>query len=302
MALGYSLKQLEAFAAVAALGSFTAAAEKLNMSRAALSATIDALEESLGTRLFNRKRSIGISLTSTGQEFLLGANSLLNDARRLARTVKASDDLQGELTVGATASLASTAVPVFIEQLAKQHPRLSVRVIVRGADELLSLLEVGGVELLFSYVSSTAARKLETIRLFSARLGVMAPRGRYKATSGRLNARKLIGQPIAVLDNAVSLQRLFAYLEEAKAADIAIRYRVGALPICTELVRRGVATAIVPILPALLNQLPADIECFELEPPSLPNVATVTWPAGTSLSPAADASVAILRALWHEAD
>lgn len=302
MALAYSLRQLEAFVAVASLGSFTAAAEKLNMSRPALSATIDALEATLGERLFNRKRSVGISLTSTGQQFLAGASSLLNDASRLTRTVKSRDDLQGELTIGATASLASTVVPVLMEQLARKHPNLSVRVIVRSSDELLSLLEMGGVELLFSYLTSTPLHRLEAIRLFSVRLGAIARRGLHRASNGKLAAQALIGKPVAVLDNALNLRNLLAYIEEAKANDISIRYRLGALPVCVEVAKRGIATAIVPVFPAMLADLPPEVECFELDPPSPRAVATVTWPSEVSLSPAAGVAVEMSRELWRDVD
>ena len=76
---------MEVFVAVASVGSFTVAAKELNTSRTALGAMIDALEETFGGQLFNRKRSVGISLTTNGERLLPLAISLLRDAEHIGQ-------------------------------------------------------------------------------------------------------------------------------------------------------------------------------------------------------------------------
>lgn len=295
MAIKYSLRQLEVFISVASLGSFTAAAEDLHISRAALGSTIDALEAALGEQLFNRRRSIGITLTPAGKQLLSGAIALLHDAARLAHTTNERQALSGELVVGATISLASSALPVLIRRLGAAHPQLKVRVIVRGADELMSILELGGLELLFSYATSTPLQRVNTELLFDARFGVIAPRARFTPHDGVLPAKSLAASPLAILDNPLSRQRLFDYLESAGIHDVDVRYRVGSLPLCIELVRSGLASAVVPLFPSMNRELPSDIACFDLDPPPMPIAATVAWHEGVPLSPAAEAAIAELR-------
>lgn len=303
MSLRYSLKQIEAFAALASLGSFTAAADKLNVSRPALAATVDALEAALGERLLNRVRSIGVTLTPAGQRFLPGALSLLHDAQQLGHAIRPEQDLTGELAIGATVSLAPTLLPDVLERLARKHPRLKVRVVIRSADELLSMLQRGSIEVLFSYATSTPLQRLEMVPLFPSRFGVLtrADAGSAEpAGTTTMSVDSLIGTPLVILDNPISRQRLFEYLASAGGIEVDIRYRVGALALCVELVRRGLATALVPLFPAFLLELPNDIRWFDLDPAPTPLMATCSWTPDVTLSPAAAALVAEVGAVNAE--
>ena len=60
------LRQLRTFAAAAERESFTRAAEALNLTQAAVSQQIAALEKELDTQLFER-RGRGVSLTAAGR-------------------------------------------------------------------------------------------------------------------------------------------------------------------------------------------------------------------------------------------
>ncbi|WP_321896903.1 LysR family transcriptional regulator [Burkholderia cepacia] len=297
MAIRYSLRQLEVFIAVASLGSFTAAAEELHTSRAALASTVDALEDAIGRQLFNRRRSLGITLTPAGKQLLNKAMALLHNAEQLAHTASGRTDLTGELVIGATMSLASSVVSVLMNRLAQAHPRLRIRVIVRGAEELASLLELGGTELLISYAATTAGQRVQTEPLFEARFGVIAQRGSFVEHSGAIPASALADKPLVILDNPLSRQRVFDYLGEAGAADVDVRFRVGSMALCVGLVRTGLARGLVPVFPVMSAEMTDDVECIHLTPPPMPITATVAWNQGVTLSPAAQAAVEELRAL-----
>jgi Bacterial regulatory helix-turn-helix protein, lysR family len=66
-----SLKQLQAVAAVARLGTMTRAAQELNVTSAALYARIRQLEEEAGLLLFDRTPG-GLKPTDAGREMLWG--------------------------------------------------------------------------------------------------------------------------------------------------------------------------------------------------------------------------------------
>src|SRR3546814_18976023 len=78
MTMNLTLRQLQAFRAVADLGSFSEAAERLHLSQPALSATIRKLEEMLNVRLFDRTTR-QIALTPEGAELRRLANRLIDD-------------------------------------------------------------------------------------------------------------------------------------------------------------------------------------------------------------------------------
>ncbi len=69
------LIHLRTFITVSRTGGFHAAAERLNITQAAVSARIKALEDQLGQRLFDRGRR-GAALTTAGHEFLPHAENI----------------------------------------------------------------------------------------------------------------------------------------------------------------------------------------------------------------------------------
>ena len=65
MTMNLTLRQLRAFAAVAAAGSFTEAARQLHLTQSALSVLVRELERALGVRRFDR-HTRKVSLTHAG--------------------------------------------------------------------------------------------------------------------------------------------------------------------------------------------------------------------------------------------
>lgn len=76
------LSQLRIFAAVAETGSFTKAAKKLYVSHSTTSRGIAALEEELGTALFERDNKI-FGLTEAGEKLLPLAREMLRKAEEI---------------------------------------------------------------------------------------------------------------------------------------------------------------------------------------------------------------------------
>lgn len=74
-----SLGRLAAFVAVADSGSFTAAAERLDTTKSALSTAVTALERELGAQLLQRSTR-KLAITEAGEAFLADCRTLLADA------------------------------------------------------------------------------------------------------------------------------------------------------------------------------------------------------------------------------
>src|SRR5688572_15337964 len=74
-----SLGRMTAFAAVAEAGSFTAAAERLNTTKSAISQAVAVLERELGTQLLQRSTR-RLAITEAGESFLADCRALLAGA------------------------------------------------------------------------------------------------------------------------------------------------------------------------------------------------------------------------------
>lgn len=85
-----TLFSMKVFQQIAELGSFIAASEKLDISKAMTSKHIKHLEEHLGVRLINRT-SRRISLTNEGKIYFERCNEIINDLEETEASLKSSN-------------------------------------------------------------------------------------------------------------------------------------------------------------------------------------------------------------------
>ncbi len=120
------MNTLRAFEAAARHLSFTRAADELNVTQAAVSHQIKALEEAIGVRLF-RRLNRAIRLTEEGQELLSAVQKALahlaDGMERLAAPGSA-----GPLTVSVLPSFAWKWLVPRLGRFRQRHPEIDVRV------------------------------------------------------------------------------------------------------------------------------------------------------------------------------
>lgn len=143
----FTLRQIEAFLAVAELHSFAAAADRLGLTAQAISQLVAELEAHLGFRLFDRTTR-RVDLSSAGRDFLPSAQTLM---RHVHGAESVADDVRhraaGVLRVGAPLVLASTAVPEAIRAFQELRPRVVVRVRDLSVDQLVDSVAAGDVDI-----------------------------------------------------------------------------------------------------------------------------------------------------------
>ena len=105
-----NLRFIEAFVWVARLRSFTAAAEKLYTTQAAISARIATLEDEFGVKLFERDKRT-VALTHSGEELLEYAEQLLGISARMVEAVSDRATYEGFVAVGVIEAVVHTWLP-----------------------------------------------------------------------------------------------------------------------------------------------------------------------------------------------
>jgi len=118
------LKGIDVFVSVADLGSFTAAAERLNLTSSAVSKSIARLETRLDTRLFKRTTR-RLSLTDAGTLFYRTCTGVLADLEEAELSLHAeSAEPKGKVRIDLPASFGRLhALPVILKFVA-DHPML----------------------------------------------------------------------------------------------------------------------------------------------------------------------------------
>lgn len=122
------LKGIDVFVIVADCGSFTAAAQRLNLSNSAVSKSIARLEGRLGTRLFKRTTR-RLSLTEAGETFYRTCTTVLADLEEVEIALTSTQtEPQGKVRIDLPASYGRLHVLPLILEFMKLHPRLSPHV------------------------------------------------------------------------------------------------------------------------------------------------------------------------------
>ncbi|PXY36661.1 LysR family transcriptional regulator [Prauserella flavalba] len=126
MSSDFTFGQLRAFVAVATELSFRRAAEKLHTTQPPLSRQIKALEETVGTRLFDRGTR-RVALTAAGQAFLPEAQRLLTNADVARRAVtEAVTGERGVVRVGYIEPAAYDLLPRVLPKFREKHPKIDL--------------------------------------------------------------------------------------------------------------------------------------------------------------------------------
>lgn len=135
------LHELEVFIAVAAAGSFAKAGTQLRLSPPAVTRAISALEDRLGTRVFNRTTR-SLTITDVGQRFLESAKCILADLDTAEKEAVGEAAMpQGHLTITASVTFGRSVLAPVVCGFLGQHPRITASVLL--LDRIVNLIEEG---------------------------------------------------------------------------------------------------------------------------------------------------------------
>lgn len=157
MRIKYDFGDLEAFLAVADLGSFQRASEQLNLSQSALSRRIQKLEEVLGVMLIERTtRSMKLTLAATG--FRVRAQSMLDEAMEALRALGDESDSvrsrQALVTVAAVPTATHHILPSVIKDFAAAGHSARIRVLDLFANDVAEAVAQGEADFGISFIGA----------------------------------------------------------------------------------------------------------------------------------------------------
>ena len=144
------LRQLEAFLTVVREGSFTQAAEALNLTQPSLSARIQQLEQSLSCDLFRRDKR-PIQLTPHGElfaDYVERALGILNAGRDALQARQFG--LTGRITVCSPFSIATYLMPQVVSRFSQVFPDAELYLETGHSDFSFRQLRDGFVDLAFA--------------------------------------------------------------------------------------------------------------------------------------------------------
>jgi len=140
------LRHLHYIVSSARNGSFSAAANELNVRQPIVSKRIKEVEDELGILLFDRA-STGARLTPSGEEFIVGARRIVEDVQRLKERAKARKAGRlGEVVLGSYKSLSTGRLRKALQDFRERHPSIEVEPVEVSYMELRAGMMTGAID------------------------------------------------------------------------------------------------------------------------------------------------------------
>lgn len=243
---------LEAFVAIAELGSFHKAASFLNLSQTALSHRIRKLETELGIELFMRTTR-EVSLTKQAQEILPEVRqSLATLGRVFGSLTEQGRKSAGRITFACLPTLSLNHLPPVLRDFSERFPDIEVRLEDRPVEKIYEMVQAGEVEF---GVSIVAARRWDLeIRPFHTEPYMLyVHKNDPLAVCASVTRAMLEGR---VFVQIVTQSRNRQLVDEAlgeHAGRYLWRYQVQSAAMALSLVSEGMAVTILPALMANLG-------------------------------------------------
>ncbi|HSW08939.1 LysR family transcriptional regulator [Aquabacterium sp.] len=259
-----NLDYLQTFVDVAALGSFTAAAQRHRLSQPAISLQMRQLEKQVGVRLLERvgRRA---QPTAAGQELLAHAQQINAAVAAafdgLARHAKG---VMGRVRIGTGATVCIYLLPPLLRKLRKRFPTLDITISTGNTAEVVkavedNLLDIGLVTL------PASGRMLEITPLIDDDLVAVAPS--QMALPARLTAAALAELPLLLFEPGGNTRRLTdAWFARSRVTPAPVM-SLGSVEAIKKLVGAGLGCA---VLPQMAVRSPRDREGLQVQPLSPP--------------------------------
>ena len=131
------------------LGTFSAAAERLNTTQPAVSARMRELEQRLGTTLFRRDGRT-MSLTAAGRKLVRDCDPLLRDMQIALLGSGGFAEASGVVRIGAGEIAAASCLPAFVASLKADMPNVGLEIEIDLTANLIQQLLTGRTDMAFA--------------------------------------------------------------------------------------------------------------------------------------------------------
>ena len=138
--------ELEAFVAVAELGSFQRAADKLHLTQPGLSRRIQKLEQTLGVELLHRTTR-SVALTGVGRQFLPMARQQMSQLGTMLSSIREIAEKRfGKVRLSSIPTVVMRMLPDVLRSYAEKYPQVGVQIFDGNHDFVLGQVRAGLAE------------------------------------------------------------------------------------------------------------------------------------------------------------
>lgn len=241
-----NLTQCLTFLAVAEIGSFRGAAERLNISQSALSVQVRQMERALGVPLLHRTTR-NVVLTAQGQVAQLALRRICGDLDRMVKDFREEAALhKGFLSVAVLPSLAATLLPQVVTGFAAAYPGVEVRLRDADSKAVVAMLRGGDVDMGILSRNAVLDGYLFTPLFEDEFLAVVPRDGHPLSARRRVTLEDLRGRRMVLNPRGVDLREGLEALFERASLPVDPAQEMTASSSLMALVAAGIGVTILP--------------------------------------------------------
>jgi DNA-binding transcriptional LysR family regulator len=187
--------KLKVFCIVAETKSFSRASEIIRLTQPAVSLQIQALEETYGTKLFNRSGCI-ITLTKSGEmlyRYAKEINSLYSAAEKEIGSFTGLT--KGVISVGASSTIGNYVLPAVVAEFKRKHPKVGVHIHIANSKSIVEYLNAANVDVGL-VEGEVKKQKLVAEKLMSDEMVLIMPPSHQWANKANLSVMTLAKEPL----------------------------------------------------------------------------------------------------------
>ncbi|MEJ8822784.1 LysR substrate-binding domain-containing protein [Variovorax humicola] len=243
--IAMELRQLRYFVGVCEAGSLLQAAGRLHVAQPALGQQIAALEDEVGSKLFERS-SRGMALNDAGRTFLEHARVVLADVERARLSVRDSTaEPRGEVVIGLPTTIALAATVPILRACRERLPHVRLKVVEAYSGFLTEWLQGGRLDLalLFGDAPEPALAKRalldERLALVTDASGALAP--------ARISLARAARYPLILPGREHGLRRIIDQACARASVELDVIAEVDSLSSVKKAVESGIGSTILSL-------------------------------------------------------
>jgi DNA-binding transcriptional LysR family regulator len=239
---------LEAFVWVARFGSFRAAADKLNITQAAISNRIASLELEFDTRLFEREGRES-RLTFEGRRLLGYAEKMLELGREMGAANRSGPKISGVVRIGAIETVVHTWLIDFLRRVQEKYPDIEIQLTAESTRRLHEQLQQGELDIALQ-TDQVAGSGIRNIASGAIAMGWVGRPEDWTAGMAPASVAQLAKWPIVTMNRGSQPHCALKALCNREGVPAPRIHCVSSIAAIVRLAQSGFGIAVLPLAPA----------------------------------------------------
>ncbi len=256
--MNITLKELQVLVSIKQTGSFSAAADELNLTQPTISSHITNIEKALDTNIMKRGPS-GIQLTRTGKEVLKTAKKTIKEIQSLKHKINQIKGLKnGYLNIGASTIPGTYIIPAYIKEFKEKFPDIKINLKIKDSRHIINMLKNGNLDIGFAgYPPKGKVYK----NIMARDEIVLAVNTKHKwAAKKYISVNTLTREPILMREKGSGTRKIFLkHLRRKTSKDLEIFSTLDTSAGMLEAIRTGLAPGIISKIAVRCQQNSDDI-------------------------------------------